>query len=226
MHEAEKQGVVHHFLSLFFRTPTAARFSSAGAARVGVGLPGSPCCTVNPRQQGLEFPVPAPPMLAWASLEVLVAPSIRANKDWNFPRRRRPCWRGPSRKALLHRQSAPTRTGISRAGVARVGVGLPGRPCCTVNPRQQGLEFPVPASPVLAWASLEGLVAPSSHANKARIFPCRRRPCWRGPSRKVLFHRQATPTRTGFSRVRSCCRRINPSAFSGNFRTLWCLPSR
>lgn len=39
MHEAEKQGVVHHFLSLFFRTPTAARFSSAGAARVGVGFP-------------------------------------------------------------------------------------------------------------------------------------------------------------------------------------------
>lgn len=26
-------------------------------------------------------------------------------------------------------------------------------------------------SPVLAWASLEGLVAPSSHANRSRIFP-------------------------------------------------------
>ena len=47
MHEAEKQGVVHHFLSLFSRTS---------------------------------------PLLAWTSLEGLVAPSIRANKDWNFPR--------------------------------------------------------------------------------------------------------------------------------------------
>lgn len=56
MHEAEKQGVVHHFLSLFFRTPTAARFSSAGAARVGVGLPARPCCTVKPRQQEPDFP--------------------------------------------------------------------------------------------------------------------------------------------------------------------------
>lgn len=72
MHEAEKQGVVHHFLSLFFRTPTAARFSSAGAARVGVGLPGRPCCTVKPRQQEPDFPVLAPPMLAWASLEGLL----------------------------------------------------------------------------------------------------------------------------------------------------------
>ena len=86
MHEAEKQGVVHHFLSLFFRTPTAARFSSAGAARVGVGLPGRPCCTVNPRQQGLEFPVPASPVLAWASLEGLVALSSHANKARIFPR--------------------------------------------------------------------------------------------------------------------------------------------
>ena len=226
MHEAEKQGVVHHFLSLFFRTPTAARFSSAGAARVGVGLPGRPCFTVNPRQQGLEFPETAPPLLAWASLEGLVSPSIRANKDWNFPRRRRPCWRGPSRQALFHRQSAPTKTGISRAGVARVGVGLPGRPCCTVKPRQQEPDFPVPASPMLAWTFPQGLVSPSIRANKDWNFPCRHRPCWRGPSRKALLHRQATPTRAGFSRGRSCCRRINPSAFSGNSRTLWCLPSR
>lgn len=47
MHEAEKQGIVHHFLSLFSRTS---------------------------------------PVLAWASLEGLVAPSSHANKDWIFPR--------------------------------------------------------------------------------------------------------------------------------------------
>lgn len=47
MHEAEKQGVVHHFLSLFFRTS---------------------------------------PMLAWAFPQVLVAPSSRANRSRIFPR--------------------------------------------------------------------------------------------------------------------------------------------
>lgn len=49
MHEAEKQGVVHHFLSFF-----------SHVARVGVGLPARSCCTVKPRQQEPEFPVPAP----------------------------------------------------------------------------------------------------------------------------------------------------------------------
>lgn len=47
MHEAEKQGIVHHFLSLFFRTS---------------------------------------PVLAWASLEGLVAPSSHANRSRIFPR--------------------------------------------------------------------------------------------------------------------------------------------
>ena len=47
MHEAEKQGVVHHFLSLFFRTS---------------------------------------PVLAWTFPQVLVAPSSHANKSRIFPR--------------------------------------------------------------------------------------------------------------------------------------------
>lgn len=47
MHEAEKQGVVHHFLSLFFLTSS---------------------------------------VLAWASLEGLVAPLSRANRSRIFPR--------------------------------------------------------------------------------------------------------------------------------------------
>ena len=183
--------------ALFYRrsAPTGARFSRSGAARVGVGLPGRPCCTVKPRQQEPEFPVPAPPVLAWASPQGLVAPTSHANKARILPRRRRPCWRGPPRKALFYRQATPTRPGISLAGAARVGVGLPGRPCCTVKPRQQGPNSPETAPPVLAWASPQGLVLPSSHANKAWNFPCRCRSCWRGPSRKVLFHRQATPTR-------------------------------
>ena len=145
MHEAEKQGVVHHFLSLFFRTPTAARFSSAGVARVGVGLPARPCFTVKPRQQGLEFPLPALLVLAWASPQGLVLPSSHANKARNFPCRRYSCWRQPLCKVLIHRQAAPTGTGISRDGAARVGVGLPASPCCTVKPRQQEPGFPVPA---------------------------------------------------------------------------------
>ena len=253
------------------------------AARVGVGLPARPCCTVKPRQQGLDFPETVPIVLAWASPQGLVLPSSHANKDRNFPCRRCSCWRGPPWKALLHRQATPTGARFSSAGVARVGVGLPGRPCCTVKPRQQEPEFPAPAPPMLAWASLEGLVLPSSHANKAWNFPCRRCSCWRQPLCKVLIHRQAAPTGTGISRDgaarvgvglpgrpcctvkprqqglnfpetvplvlawafpqglvspsshankalifprRSCCRRINPSAFSGNSRTLWCLPSR
>lgn len=171
MHEAEKQGVVHHFLSLFFRTPTAARFSCAGAVPVGVGLLAKACFIVKSRQQGSECPVPSPSVLAWVSPQGLVLPSSHANKAWNFPCRRCSCWRQPLCKVLIHRQATPTGTGISRDGAARVGVGLPARPCFTVDPRQQEPEFPVPASSVLAWAFPQGLVSPSSHANKARNFP-------------------------------------------------------
>ena len=170
-----------------------------GAARVGVGLPARPCCTVKPRQQGLDFPETVPIVLASASLQGLVLPSSHANKDRNFPCRRCSCWRGPPWKALLHRQAMPTGARFSSAGVARVGVGLPGRPCCTVKPRQQEPEFPVPAPPVLAWTFPQSLVAPTSHANRSQIFQCRRRPCWRGPPRKALFYRQATPIRPGIS---------------------------
>ena len=207
-------------------TPTRTGISRAGAARVGVGLPARPCSTDKPRQQGPNSPETAPPVLAWASPQGLVLPSSHANKARNFPCRRYSCWRQPLCKVLIHRQATPTRPGISRAGVALVGVGLPARPCFIVEPRQQGPEFPVPAPSVLAWVSLERLDSPSSHANKDWNFLSRRRPCWRGPSRKALFHRRSAPTGARFSRGRSCCRRINPSAFSGNSRTLWCLPSR
>ena len=186
---------MHHFSCE--RSPNLIR---DGAARVGVGLPGRPCCTVKPRQQGLNFPLPALLVLASTSLEGLVAPSSHANRSQNFPCRRRQCWRGPSRKALFHRRSTPTGARFSRAVAVRVGVGLPARPCFTVKPRQQGLEFPLPALLVLAWASPQGLVLPSSHANKARNFPCRRYSCWRQPLCKVLIHRQAAPTGTGISR--------------------------
>ena len=212
---------MHHFS--FERVPNLIR---DGTALVGVDLPASPCCTVKPRQQEPDFPVPAPSLLAWAFPQGLVSPSIHANRSRIFPCRRRPCWRGSPWKGLIHRRATPTRPGISRAGVALVGVGLPARPCFIVEPRQQGPDFPVPAPPVLAWTFPQGLVSPSIRANRSQIFPFRRRSCWREPPCKALFYRQATPTRTGISRGRSCCRRINPSAFSGNSRTLWCLPSR
>ena len=137
MHEGRRAPSVHHFSCE--RGPNLIR---DGAARVGVGLPGRPCCTVKPRQQGPEFPEPSPSVLAWASPQGLDSPSSHANKGRNFLSRRRPCWRGPPWKALLHRQATPTGARISRVGVARVGV-----------------------------ASLEGLVAPLSHANRSRIFP-------------------------------------------------------
>ena len=162
MYGAEKQGVIHHFLSIFVRTP---------------------------------------PMLAWTSPQGLVLPSAHANSARIIPSRRRPCWRGPPRKALFHRQATPTVPGLSRAGAAHVGVGLPARPCSTVEPRQQGHRYPEPAPPVLAWASPQGLVPPSVHANRAWVFPSRRRPCWRRPPRKALFHRQATPTVPPLSRA-------------------------
>ncbi len=155
MYGAEKQGVIHHFLSIFVRTP---------------------------------------PMLAWTSPQGLVPPSSHANSARIIPSRRRPCWRGPPRKASFHRRSTPTGPGFSRAGAAHVGVGLPARPCSTVKPRQQCHRYPEPAPPMLAWTSPQGLVSPPCHANRARIILSRRRPCWRGPPRKALIHRQATPT--------------------------------
>ena len=181
MHEGRRAPSVHQFSCE--RGPNLIR---DGAARVGVGLPARPCCTVKPRQQGLDFPETVPIVLAWASPQGLVLPSSHANKDRNFPCRRCSCWRGPPWKALLHRQATPTGGRFSSAGAAHVGVGLPGRPCCTVKPRQQEPEFPAPAPPLLAWTFPQSLVAPTSHANKDWNFPCRRRPCWRGPSRKAL----------------------------------------
>lgn len=166
MHEGRRAPSVHHFSCE--RGPNLIR---DGAARVGVGLPGRPCCTVKPRQQGLNFPETVPLVLAWASLQGLVLPSSHANKARNFPCRRYSCWRQPLCKVLIHRQATPTGTGISRDGAARVGVGLPARPCFTVDPRQQEPDFPVPASPVLAWTFPQVLVAPSIHANRSRIFP-------------------------------------------------------
>ena len=139
MHEGRRAPSVHHFSCE--RGPNLIR---DGAARVGVDLPAKSCCTDKPRQQGLEFPVPAPPLLAWTFPQVLVAPSSHANRSQIFQCRRRPCWRGPPRKALFYRQATPIRPGISLAGATRVGVGLPARSCFTVKPRQQGLDFPAP----------------------------------------------------------------------------------
>ncbi len=171
MHEAEKQGDVHHFLSLFFRTPTAARFSSAGAARVGVGLPARPCFTVKPRQHGLEFPLPALLVLAWASPQGLVLPSSHANKARNFPCRRYSCWRQPLCKVLIHRQATPTGTGISRDGAVPCWRGPPWKALLHRQATPTGARISRVGVARVGVASLEGLVAPLSHANRSRIFP-------------------------------------------------------
>ena len=46
-----------------------------------------------------------------------------------------------------------------------------------------------PSAPLLASPSPQSLLPPSGHANLARIFPVRRRLCWRRPPRKDLFLR-------------------------------------
>ena len=43
----------------------------------------------------------------------------------------------------------------------------------------------------------QSLLPPSGHANLTRIFPARRRLCWRRPPRKTLTLRRATPTWPG-----------------------------
>ena len=95
-----------------------------------------------------------------------------ANKILLFPPCRRPCWRRPAGKALIHRRVTPTRPGFC---------ALP--------------------APMLASPSRQSHIPSSGHANKARPFPTCRRPCWRRPAGKALILRRATPTRPVLSRA-------------------------
>ena len=118
-----------------------------------------------------------------------------ANKILLFPPCRRPCWRRPAGKALIHRRVTPTRPGFCRAAGAHVGVALPAKPYSFVGPRQQAPPFPALPTPMLASPCPQSLNPSSSHANKACPFPRYRRPCWRRPAGRALILRRATPTR-------------------------------
>ena len=109
-------------------TPTRLVFSSAAGAHVGVTLPAKPLSSVGPRQQGPPFPATPAPMLASSCPQSLNPPSGHANKARPFPHCRRPCWRRPARKALIHRRGTPTRPALSRTAGAHVGVVLPAKP--------------------------------------------------------------------------------------------------
>ena len=110
-----------------------------------------------------------------------------------------PCWRGPPRKAFVFRHATPTGPGLSAPAAAHVGVDLPAKPLTFVTPRQHRRLFLGARSPMLAWASPQSLCPSPRHANRARIFRAGGSPCWRGPPRKALVLRHATPTGPGLS---------------------------
>ena len=176
-------------------TPTSSAFSRAAGAHVGVALPAEPLSSVERRQQGLPFPALPEPMLASPCRQSLNASSSHANKARPFPRCRHPCWRRPAGKAFVFRRATPTRSALSRATGAHVGVALPAKPLFSVGQRQQDLPFPALPAPMLASPCPQSLNPSSGHANKARPFPRCRRPCWRRPACRALILRRATPTR-------------------------------
>ena len=124
-----------------------------------------------------------------------------ANKARPFPRCRRPCWRRPAGKALIHRRVTPTKPGFCRAASAHVGVALPAKPLSSVEPRQQDPPFPTLPAPMLASPCRQSLNPSSGHANKLRPFPRCRRSCWRRPPGKAFVFRRATPTSSALSRA-------------------------
>ena len=126
-------------------------------------------------------------------------PSGHANRAPRIPPGASPCWRRPARKALIHRQVTPTKPGFCRAASAHVGVALLAKPLSSVGPRQQDPPFPTLPAPMLASPCRQSLNPPSGHANKARILPTCRRPCWRHPPGRALTLRRATPTRPALS---------------------------
>ena len=87
------------------------------------------------------------------------------------------------------------------AAGAHVGVALLAKPLSSVGPRQQDPPFPTLPAPMLASPCRQSLNPPSGHANKARILPRCRRPCWRRPAGKAFVFRRATPTRPALSRT-------------------------
>ena len=138
-------------------------------------------------------------MLASPSRQSHILSSGHANKPRPFLCCRRPCWRCPAGKALILRRATPTSPALSCVAGAHVGVALPAKPLSSVGPRQQAPPFLALPEPMLASPSRQSLNPSSSHANKARILPRCRRPCWRRPAGKAFVFRRTTPTRSSFS---------------------------
>ena len=107
-------------------------------------------------------------------------------------------WCFTIRKSLFLRPEAPRH--LVRLSLRRLGRGA----SPSANPyffvRKHHAYRLGPPAPLLASPSSQSLNSSSGHAKLARIFPVRRRLCWRRPPRKTLTFRRATPTRTGFSR--------------------------
>ena len=124
-----------------------------------------------------------------------------ANRAPRIPPGASPCWRRLAGKALILRRATPTKPGFCRPAGAHVGVALLAKPLSSVGPRQQDPPFPTLPAPMLASPCRQSLNPPSGHANKARILPRCRRPCWRPPRRSSVLLRRATPTRPALSRT-------------------------
>lgn len=116
-------------------TPTKPGFCRPAGAHVGVVL-AKPLSSVEPRQQAPPFPALSEPMLASPSRQILNPSSGHANKILLFPPCRRPCWRRPAGKALIHRRATPTSSDFSRAAGAHVGVAIPAKPMNSVSERE------------------------------------------------------------------------------------------
>ena len=179
-------------------TPTRLGFSRSAGIFVGADLSAKPLSFAEPRQHALIFSNLPASLLASPFPQSLCPSSSHANTPQLFPVCRCPCWRRPSRKAFALRRFTPTHPGFFRFAGAYVGVDLPVKPLPFVESRQHAPAFPDLPAPMLAPTSPQSLCPSSSHANKPRLFPTCRHPCWRRPSRKAFALRRVTPTRPGF----------------------------
>ena len=147
MHEAEKQGIQHHFppfiplaarpcwrcpagKALIHRraTPTFCPESRPAPLHVGVAPPAKSYPTVGPRQHFVRNPARRPSMLAPPRRQTLISPPGHANILSGRSPGAGPCWRCPAGKALCHRRVTPTFYPEGRSPPAHVGAAPPAKP--------------------------------------------------------------------------------------------------
>ena len=153
----------------FPNLPTWSGFPRLAGAPVGADLSAKPLPFVELRQHASAFSDLPVPMLA-----------------------------STLRKAFVLRRATPTRLGFSQSAGIFVGADLSAKPLSFAEPRQHALGFSNLPAYLLASTFPQSLCPSSSHANKPRLFPTCRHPCWRRPSRKAFALRRVTPTRPGF----------------------------